>query len=503
MSSAAATAAAASRAAHRAPGVDRYLCAWTWLEPVFARYVYGELLRPGLRAIAPAYGVDLVALARHASAARRHRRLVIALAALDLVLVVAAVVVTVLVGVRAGHLGRALLVALLVPVAGALLLVILVGWHLYATRSRAHRILEAPGDPRESAPAIGDGAERRLAASAEANVVPFGGGIPFVGAGYRLERWKVRIDTTKPGRDSGGRLKTVTPVRAEELQKALSIEVRRAGIPDIQVHNRLFVAGRATYQVAGLQPDREQAPSAAVERSEIRKAIEGSTEYARTYLCVEKDSWQGELVVTMFLRAVLFGTDLFVEFHAYVLLPLHPAIHAADDLPATVTGRLIAVVRAAVPDTVRLVRAAPGTVATMLRWRWLVARRLVRERRRARRVSSFNYGAAGGLRALLAAKQREWLFAYEDEDMHVQAVRTRVLKVITRYVEEHGIDTSDLERQQTRITTKVFKIGDIRGRNVVIGDNTIFQQLSSGGADPADDEPDDDDHDDDEESGKP
>src|SRR5690349_14139214 len=56
----------------RAWRVDRYLCSNVWLSPRSARNVYGELVRPGLCAIEPAYGVDLVALTRHAAAAYRH-----------------------------------------------------------------------------------------------------------------------------------------------------------------------------------------------------------------------------------------------------------------------------------------------------------------------------------------------------------------------------------------------------------------------------------------------
>jgi hypothetical protein len=52
------------------PTVDRYLCSSTHLSPQFACYVLDELTEPSIRAASPAGGIDLVALARHASLAR-------------------------------------------------------------------------------------------------------------------------------------------------------------------------------------------------------------------------------------------------------------------------------------------------------------------------------------------------------------------------------------------------------------------------------------------------
>ncbi|MGX6603197.1 hypothetical protein ACWKSP_13805 [Micromonosporaceae bacterium Da 78-11] len=482
---------AGSSAAARASGVDRYLCAYAWLEPSFARYVHTQLLRPGLRATPPAYGVDFVALARHTTASRRHRARVILLVVLDLILVVAGVSA---VFALAGLSGRSLLIALIVLLTGAVLLVALITWYLYRSRTRASRTLFDRTVPGEAVPPIDSDVEDRLRAYAGANVVLFGGGVPFVGAGKLLNRWKVQVDTTKPATDDQGRKKAVRPVGAEELQKALSVTVRAAGIPNMKVDNRLFVAGPSAGAVPGLLPDPEKQPSPTVARGEVRKAIGGATETARTYLCVEKDSWLGELVVTVFVRAVEFGTDLFAEFYAYVLLPLHPVVTRAEDVPVTGFRRLTQAARHAVPFTVRMARLAPGHLLMMTRWRWFIARRPVRQRREIRRMPTFDYGAVGGVRAAVAATQREWLFAYEDEEMFVQTLRTQILKVIVKYVGDHGIDTSELERQQTRIFNQTYKIGDIKGRNVVIGDGNVFNDLAMGSAAADDDDtgPDDD-----------
>lgn len=458
--------------------VDRLLCSYAWLEPAFARYVYSTLIRPGLRAVAPAHGVDVVALARHAVAARRHRRLVIVLVLIEMVLAVAGVaLIFALGGLSAG----ALFWALVVLVAGALGYFALIGWHVYATRTRASRLVFGPPDPRGLVPRLPEPIEKNLAAYAKSNVVVFGGGIPFVGAGRLLTRWNVQIDTTKAAKDDKGRPRPVLPVNAEELQKALSVTVRKVGIDRIRVNNRLFVDGMRADAVDGLLPDPEKPPSPAIDKSEIRRAIRSGSDVARTYLCIEMPAWADELVVTVFVRAVEYGSDLYVEFYAYVLLPLHPIVASAEKLPVSRVGRIAHMLRWTVPVGLRLLRDAPRTLLMTARWRRFLARRPVLQRRDIRKSAIFNHGAVGGIRAAVAARHRDRLYAFEDEERAVKSIRKEILKVVVKYVDDHGIDTSELERQQTQIFRQTINIRDIKGRNIMLGDhNKLFDGLAMG-----------------------
>jgi hypothetical protein len=474
----------ATTAGPQASQVDRLLCSYAWIEPAFARYVYSAVIRPGVCAVAPHHGLDLVALARHAMASRRHRRLVILLALLDLVLLITGVALILkLGGLSAGTLFWSAMV-----LAGAVLgYFALIGWHVFATRTRATRLVFGSPEPRDVARRLPEPVEQDLEAYAKSNVVVFGAGIPFVGAGQLLTRWNVQIDTTKAAQDDKGRPRTVRPVNAEELQKALSVTVRKVGIDGIRVNNRLFVDGVRTDAVDGLLPDPEKPPSPVIARAEIRRAILHATDTARTYLCIEKPAWAGELVVTVFVRAVEYGSDLYVEFYAYVLLPLHPIVAAAETLPVSLPGRAFLAARRTVPIGLRLLRNAPRTLFVTARWRWYLARRPALQRREIRKSATFNYGAYGGIRAAVAARHRDRLFAYEDEERAVKSIRKEVLKVVTQYVSDHGIDTSELERQRTQIFRQTINIRDIKGRNIMLGDhNNLFDGLAMGGKDDED-----------------
>jgi hypothetical protein len=328
-----------------------------------------------------------------------------------------------------------------------------------------------------------DPVEERLEAYAGANVIVFGGGIPFVGAGQVLTRWNVQVDTTKAAKDDNGRPRVVRPVNAEELQKALSVTVRKAGIEGIRVNNRLFVDGTRVDAIDGLLLDPMRPPSVVVPRAQIRRAILHATEIARTYLCIEIPSWNGELVVTVFVRAVEYGSDLYVEFYAYVLLPLHPHVASAQNLPVSAYGQAAHVARRTIPHGLLLLRYAPRTLFVTARWRWFLARRPAIQRRDIRKSAYFDYGAVGGIRAAVAAEHRNRLFAYEDEERAIKSIRKAVLKVVVQYVGDHGIDTSELERQQAQISRTTINIRDIKARSVVIGDNTkFFDGLAMGGA---------------------
>jgi hypothetical protein len=474
--------------------VDRWLCSWNWIEPAFSRFLFAELIRPGLRALPPTYGADFVALARHAVAARRHRRNVIVVAIAEFVALAAVVPIVLLEWFRTG---ATIAVAALSPVVAVLALPVLVGTHLYVSRSRASNVLFSRLGPRAKVPALDPPIEARLSEISDANAVVFGTGNPFVGAGARLDRWKLRIDTTRAATDRSGAKRRINPLTSVQLQKELTTTVRSAGIPNLEVHNRLFVDGDFAFLVPGLLPDRSASPKPVIKPAEIRQRIDDSSENARTYLCVEKRSWYGELVVTIFVRVSRELTDLFVEFQAFVILPLASEVRVASAVPVSRPSRIVQAIRDAVPTTYRLVRFAHRNGFRLLRWRYALARRVSIQRRMVRRMSHFNYGALRGVQSILAASQRDNLFIYEDEDTYLQSLRARLLATIVKTVDDHGIDTSDLERQQRKIVNKIYRIGKIKGRNVVIGDHNSFSRGLPG---VMNDEPEDElvDYDDDE-----
>jgi hypothetical protein len=77
-------------------------------------------------------------------------------------------------------------------------------------------------------------------------------------------------------------------------------------LPYVHVKERLFVNGRRIQDNPGLLAggDPLHAPPANVDVGVLRQVTLHPTEDARVYVCAEILGWQGQLVTTLFTRAV-------------------------------------------------------------------------------------------------------------------------------------------------------------------------------------------------------
>jgi hypothetical protein len=87
--------------------------------------------------------------------------------------------------------------------------------------------------------------------------------------------------------------------------------MKNLGLSDMKVEERLFVNGNHLRGNKDFLPNGEAAPPAAsVGSGLLLEATQDPTPDARTYVSVEMPGWQGQLVVTLFARAVHAGGAL-------------------------------------------------------------------------------------------------------------------------------------------------------------------------------------------------
>jgi hypothetical protein len=448
-----------------APAVDRYLCAFAHRSPRFAQYVLRVTTRPGLRALLPACGIDVVALVRHAHlAAGRWRRTRIIGAS-----VFAGAVVLALAALFAGE--AVLSVVLLLAAVAAVFGVVFADEY---SRLQIRGSLASPGaDVRTMAHPVAPALEDALEKIMDANVVVFTGGNPFVGGGKPVPGgWRISIDAARPGTDPQGNNRTVTPFEPTDLHKAMTLAVRGANIPNLEVHNRLFVAGASADSIPGLVPDPMNRPSSSVGKNEIRDGIEHPRPDARTYLCIDMTSWGGELVVTLYVRAAQIRTNLFIECHASVLLPLRAELTDIDHAPTGLAEMVWAAVVAAVRNTVPALQGSVGELLRAARADREYDRQRKKDMRDVRRNRPLDRGAGASLREVAAAEDRFFVFAYTDEEMHLDALQRRVLDAIHDFLDKHGVDTADFRQKQTNIVNNhTYTIGSIQSQLAQVGSN--------------------------------
>ncbi|UBU14324.1 FHA domain-containing protein [Nonomuraea gerenzanensis] len=459
----------------RPTNTTRYLCAACYLDESFAREVISHTLGHPYRAIAPSYGVELPAVARHALAAERHRTLRDVL-----LLLIAAAAVGTVVAALTGVLPELDALEALddlddlsgpedLPGLGVLALLplslawLVVAAHLFHTRVVVlGRRLSSGRFTAGAAPgAYGPRARRqvrRLVQAQHGNVMVFSGYRPFVGSGVEYHGWSFAIDITKPAHKD----RPPRPFHSDDVHAHLAREVAATGLPNLRLTERLFINGVDINHAPDLLPD-PLAPPLVTTDAELLRAVSRTPESsARVYLCVEVLGWGGQLIVTIFIRAIRLRGSLFMEGSTYMLFPLAREYSEVDRVSSDpLTGLAVAIGEGAA-RTIPLLLTAPFRLAG----RWARGAALRRQERDDRTVIQnrglYDYGALISVRELAMGDDLRRFFIERDVEMFDQVVHEAVFKAVSRFLSDHGIDTGEVTERITQITHNKI---DARGSN--------------------------------------
>src|SRR5215831_3101842 len=308
-------------AQRRRAGID--LDATTQVSILYAEDVVSKVMNEPFRGLAPTFGVDVPVVVRWALKALRTRT------ARDFSLLVIFTLAVLSVVPLFWPQGLLLFPAAL---AAAWLVV---SWEYWERLHNvvAKQMLRDRFDPGAApTPQRRDECERlaEVAKRRDGNLVVFSGHSAFIGSGDRIREQQILVDVSrgmeaedgtpmKPGEFTSQDLHTAI-VRAFGCQAGLA-----KSLTNIRVYERLFVNGLHIQNDPRLLPDPLQPPPSSVDGDLLEAAALHPTPEARTYVCIEMPGWEGQLVVTMFSRAVHTGESLYIDWTFRVLPPLKSA----------------------------------------------------------------------------------------------------------------------------------------------------------------------------------
>jgi hypothetical protein len=460
---------------HRAPagppkhGATRYLCCAMQLDAKLAERAVAQIFDEPRRAVASSPEVNLACVLAYALASCRRRLVLNSLLAVLVVLTV----------IGGGLFDPGVLVL------GTLLAWLMVAIERYYTYYGiiVPKLTHGAFDPNKAPAPTSASQAARLAEIARCdggNVTVFQGFTPFVGFGKLTETWAfpIRVDIPKSGATA------VKPFRVNDLYRHVADAVENLRLPGVQVQDQLFVNGgdlslnlnEPTRR--SLLPDETRAPVPNVPPKIIRDLRESNGGRSRPYLALQVRAWEGQVVVTQFLRFTLMREDglLFVEHSTSLLAPVRAAYHEVDALPDRPTFHHVApLLIGALPRAIGL---AIGSVpAVLVALRGLFDRTEVRQLRQIRH-HQFNYGALMSVREDASDHQYYRYYQMVDGDMHTKVIDRRILESLVGFLGQHDIDTSELRENQSVINNNGIFVGSnaslsLSGSAVGVGRNAV------------------------------
>ena len=238
------------------------------------------------------------------------------------------------------------------------------------------------------------------------------------------------------------------------------------------VHDKIFVSGRDIRGDSRFLPDPFSRPVAHIDPDEMKEFIGGRSEVVRHYKCIRVISWDGEVVLSIFLRFLKHSQELFIEASYFLLTPLNAKYRTIDEIQDRPTCRQFADLfrldffKALLSDpyaTILFIREILGPVA--VQGRHGQDRRLIREN------PMFDYGASFSIRESATSDLYNHYFQELDYEMYHKIIDRKMLDGIAQFLDDHNIGTSDSKaRQDTILNSGMFITGgSIDAQNVTAG----------------------------------
>jgi hypothetical protein len=458
----------------------RYLAAATHLDIRYAEFVVNEVLNERFRALAPTFGVNVPVVARWAIKALRTRALRdCALTAVTLLLLLVP------------------FIALLwLPVLILLPLLLIAAWLIVSGEhwQRIHNVVTHemlrdrfdPNDAPEPRRKTDRALLEELAKRRPDNLVVFSGHSAFIGSGRRLQRDHVLLDVSRGIETEDGHQQAPQPFTSQDLHTAIvkAFDDRDglgARLDNVRVCERLFVNGLHLQNDQHLRPAPRRAPEAKVDHGLLREAAHHPTPEARTYVCIEMPGWRGQLVVTLFVRAVLVGASLYLEWQFRVLPPLHKNFLQIDRYyRVPLYHQLKQSLRAGMKEMVAELVAAPFKTAQAWYRPRRARRRELGQRYAIKHGYVFDYGARASIRERASGRQRHHYFLARDETMYVLLAQRALSQAVEDFLRDHEVDLGEFNEQVKVIinrTLNSFNVGDIKDNEgpIVVGSNSTVK----------------------------
>jgi hypothetical protein len=352
-----------------------------------------------------------------------------------------------------------------------------VRWHDILTGQMLHGRFDPAGAPMPEDPNV----QQRLLAVAQrrdGNVVVFPDKAAFRGSGRCLGQEQVVIDVSRGKSGAEGTVMTPQPFTNSELHNAFIEAISDIKLRDMCIKERMFVNGKHVWGHLDLQRHPLQQPYSFVNDDALRRAAENPAADARVYVCAEVHGWQGQQVVTLFVRGVHAGGLLYIEWSFYVLPPINSSFMAAvDQLSEKSNFEMLraTLFKSMYRSPVELLKApfiVLNTKSRALGWKALEAA----QERRIRSGQIFDYGARPSIREEASWMSRSTHFFLErDEIMYVLLMQKSLLREIGNFLDRHDIELVEFEEQAKIIVEASFKnynvhLGNVSNSTIAVGE---------------------------------
>jgi hypothetical protein len=265
----------------------------------------------------------------------------------------------------------------------------------------------------------------------------------------------------------------LSEITLEALYARVALDIAALNLDRVTVQDKLYVNGRDIRDDKRFLDDPLGRPRYRVDEQVMKSAMLEQTEkQLRHYRCIRVVDWNGELVLSIFLRFSRLSQNLFVEASYFLLTPVAERFRAVDAMnPHFKFKRFLGLLIGTAFTTPFLTLWAPfellGRLLTAYQ-RWVAHRE---EKELIHENPTFDYGAAFSFRQWASPNEYRRYFQRLDKEMYFKVLEKNILDSILTFLEENDVDVSELKQRQTSILNQGV---------ILSGGNMTTQSMSVG-----------------------
>ena len=292
---------------------------------------------------------------------------------------------------------------------------------------------------------------------------------PFVGAGAAYRAWSIAVALEKSGEPT-----TDTPLTtmglylgvAEDIDKLRRETSLTPGmrLRELTIDEQIIVPAKELLDhlddpaARDLLPHLSRPPHAFLSERRSLEIRDDPVEWARYYLCLQVETWDRDLVRTIYLHVAVDESTLYVEWTPCLLYPINARYQEID----TRSRSLVLPLWESLVTLIRLPASLPGRL-----WHTL---KVIRPPHRDRgMLDPEMFGSLFTLRELAADNGVHNYFQFLDADRYLKILASRFVQSVIRLMREAGYSTAAFENQATMVFTNNVHIGGSVTGNVLAG----------------------------------
>jgi hypothetical protein len=302
-----------------------------------------------------------------------------------------------------------------------------------------------------------------------APLIVYRGFKPFVGAGELEDPWSIAVPL-EPLPDAEPKVALTT----ESLYAAIGQEIAnlKRAVPlapgrrlrELTIGEQVIVSSDELIDhlnepsAVDFLRSPQVAPFTMIRGERVRSIKMDPLEWARYYQCYQVETWDRDLVLSVFVHVAVGDGALYVEWTPCILLPIKKQYQQIDQMsrsPMLPVGQ-------ALLELIRLPAAIPGKFAHTVSF--------IRPQPRERgSISPDTYGVASSLRELAADSTVHNYFQLTDTERYVKMLESRLVLAVSRIMRDAGYSPASFDQQAATVINNNVQIGGSVGGTVVAG----------------------------------